>query len=315
MKIKTWRDPYEIGVSFTRPKEIELLPGLTVFVGCNGVGKSTLIQNIIFEIEKDNIPYISYNNLSNGSDKSISSILAGFREVDDDSMSLAVNLWTASEGEAITINLSRYISKYKRFLATGEIDSARDRIAKAFIKAASVNDSKNEKKEISNKRFFFYDATDSGLSVNAICDLKKMFKLLLEDSKEMNLETYIIIAANEYELCRKEQCFDITTGKYLTFKDYEDYRKFIIHSANKKNKRLQRQNEWHLNQARKEKAEYDKLLSLNEKKIKEYQAELKSMKDPSLKDKHKIQDKINHLNRQLKDFKRHCQHYKFEEED
>lgn len=310
MKIKTWRDPYDIGVSFTRPREIELLPGLTILVGCNGVGKSTLIQNIISEIKKDNIPYLLYDNLSDGSDRSISAMLGGIGEFSDDSMSLAANLWTASEGEAIKINLSRYITRYKKFLATGEIDSRRNRLSKIF-----ADNSKEEKKEIGNKRFFFYDATDSGLSIDTICEIKKVFTSLLEDSKEMNLETYIIMAANEYELCRKEQCFDITTGKYLTFEDYEDYRKFIIHSANKKNKRLQRQYEWHLKQVEKEKAKYDNLLKINKKKIKKYQAYLKSMENPSSIDKYRIENEIEKLNRQLEDFKRHCQHYKFEEED
>ena len=41
-------------------------------------------------------------------------------------------------------------------------------------------------------------------------------------------EIYIVISAIEYELCRGEQCFDVYNGKYITFKDYEDYREFIL---------------------------------------------------------------------------------------
>ena len=36
--IKTWRDPYDVGFSLCRKKEVEFLPGLTVLVGCNGSG-------------------------------------------------------------------------------------------------------------------------------------------------------------------------------------------------------------------------------------------------------------------------------------
>ena len=39
------------------------------------------------------------------------------------------------------------------------------------------------------------------------------------------------------KLCRGEQCFDVYNGKYTTFKDYEDYRDFILKSREWKEKR------------------------------------------------------------------------------
>jgi len=47
----------------------------------------------------------------------------------------------------------------------------------------------------------------------------------------------IVISANEYELANGEQCFDVNLGKYLTFDDYESYKKFILKSRKLKDKR------------------------------------------------------------------------------
>ena len=49
---------------------------------------------------------------------------------------------------------------------------------------------------------------------------------VIDDCK--NTDVYIIVAANTYELARNEKCFDVVNGKYISFKDYEEYRKFIL---------------------------------------------------------------------------------------
>lgn len=67
--IKTWRDPYDEGFTPTRPKQIEIQPGLTVLVGCNGAGKTTLLRNIENQLRTENIPYNYYDNLHDGGQK------------------------------------------------------------------------------------------------------------------------------------------------------------------------------------------------------------------------------------------------------
>ena len=52
------------------------------------------------------------------------------------------------------------------------------------------------------------DAVDSGLSVDNIVDVKEqLFKTILEYN--YGNEIYIVISANEYEMARGEQCFDV----------------------------------------------------------------------------------------------------------
>ena len=54
--INTWRDPYDEGFSTCRLRQVTIKSGFTVLVGCNGVGKSTLLRNIKSELKKEDIP-------------------------------------------------------------------------------------------------------------------------------------------------------------------------------------------------------------------------------------------------------------------
>ena len=153
-------------------------------------------------------------------------------------MALGAALWCSSEGESIKINVARQATLYKEFLRTGYFKNKTYKLCNIF------NDKDVPEVSESNLRILLFDATDSGLSVDAICEIKDVFSLVIEDAKKLGIELYIIIAANEYELCRGEACFDVNEGKYITFKDYEDYRAFILNSRKKKEERIKKQNIW-----------------------------------------------------------------------
>lgn len=260
--VKTWRDPYESGFSPTKPKEIEIQPGLTVLVGCNGAGKTTLLRNIKEEMKRQSIPCYLHDNLKDGGSSSINeAIFFGKTE-------LGVALWSSSEGEAIKINFGQLSTKFKRFLQNGFFDRRTNRLVKLFQE-------ESDKKEISNKRVLLFDAVDSGLSVDSIIEIKEVFDLILEDSKELGVEVYIIISANEYELARNTDCFDVNEGKYVKFDDYEAYRTFIIRSRKKKEKRIEKQAIWFENKKKREeealarrKAKYEPLIAQIKEKAK-----------------------------------------------
>ncbi len=117
----------------------------------------------------------------------------------------------SSEGENITMNLGQIAGKIGNFI----------------------------KNNPNNKDLWIIlDAIDSGLSVDNIIDAKEfLFKTILEDKRNKDREVYIIVSANEYEMAREEQCFDVYNGKYTKFKDYEEYRNFILESKEWKNQR------------------------------------------------------------------------------
>ena len=230
--INTWRDPYAEGWSTCRPKQIDIKPGLTVLVGCNGAGKTTLLHNIQNELKKKNVPFVEFDNLKDGGSNGISS--ASFNK----NFTMMSLMMESSEGENIGHNFGQWVRGVREFIINGKYDSGRkeDRFADIFRDKEEI-EKENEIFKNYNERWLLIDATDSGLSIDNVIEFKNVFNLILEDAKSFDKEVYIIISANEYELARGEQCFDVNAGKYLTFTDYDDYRKFIIKSREKKDKR------------------------------------------------------------------------------
>ena len=93
---------------------------------------------------------------------------------------------------------------------------------------------------------------------------------MLEDTEAMGLELYLVISANEYELARKESCFDVNKGKYITFKDYEDYRSFILNSRAFKENRIKKERAYLAKQ--KEKAE-----AARQKRLEKYTPQIEAI--------------------------------------
>lgn len=260
MIIKTWRDPYDAGFTPTRPKEIELKTGLTVLVGCNGAGKSTLLLNIKEHCKKNNIPCMSYDNLSDGGSRSISSL---FYYGDYQS---GAELFTSSEGEGIKLNISMKASTYREFILNGYVNDRQHRLNMAF---AGYDENVIEMIE-SKDRIFLFDAVDSGLSVDSIVEVKGLFDAMIDDFKDVDRNIYIVIAANEYELARNSECFDVNSGAYIRFKDYEDYRRFVIHSRKMKESRINKQIVWREKQKSKEIKKYLKIKEIQKQKLESF---------------------------------------------
>lgn len=227
--IKTWRDPYDAGFSTCRKKQIEIQQGLTVLVGCNGSGKTTLLHNIKSELKKEDIPVFYYDNEKDGGNNSISeSIFYG-------NFSFTATALCSSKGENISLNLSKIASKLRKFVETGDTG---DRF-NALAKTLALKDD-NEENNVSNERWILLDAMDSGYSIDNVIEMKDFFDLVIKDAKEFGIELYIVISSNEYELAHESKCFDVMEGKYIQFASYEDYKKFILRTREKKDKRKYR---------------------------------------------------------------------------
>ena len=229
--IKTWRNPYDCGFSTTRLKNIIIKSGITVLVGCNGAGKTTLIKNITEQLKKENTPYYVFDNLYSGGKKSISKM------VDSNNIEKAALMLSSSEGENITNNICDILEKARCFIKTGDSDVYKTNEILKFLKNINQDE---EEPIISNERWFLFDAIDSGYSIDNIVEFKEILNLMILDSKKMNKDLYIIISANSYEMANNENCFDVMSGKYIRFKDYNEYKKFIIKTRKRKEKRYSR---------------------------------------------------------------------------
>lgn len=179
-----------------------LQPGVSVLVGCNGSGKTTLLNIIKDHCKDENIPLLDYDNLQQrGIDIE--------KAVRQERYDLVSELFQDSEGERIMTNFAEHTVTIGRFFASNK-----------------------DKDEL----VITMDAVDSGLSIDGMVMLKEqLFPLILEDNKGINV--YILVSANAYEFARGQNCLDVSNLEYRQFKDYEDYRSFIIESRQYKNKR------------------------------------------------------------------------------
>lgn len=216
------RDYYDEGFDLYKNNTITIKPGVTVLVGCNGIGKSTLLRQIKDNLKKENIPHILFDNLKSGGHNARER--AGFY---GDFGFLATSI-CSSEGENIIMNMSNFAANLGIFVKEGN-NPEENRFSKLARSIAQLDGEEIEEPEIPKERWILLDAVDSGLSVDNIVDIKEqLFKTILEYN--YGNEIYIVISANEYEMARGEQCFDVYNGKYLTFKDYEEYRDLILKS-------------------------------------------------------------------------------------
>jgi len=261
MKIKILRDPYDAGFTPTKAKEIDLNTGLTVLVGCNGAGKTTLLRNISEECRKQNIPCLFYDNLNDGGKSSFAEIMYA------EDYQEAAYLMSSSEGECIKANLGRKSKIFKEFVEKGIVNDRYYRFSRALSR---ISGDKEDDIIESNDRVFLFDAVDSGLSVDSVVEIKSLFDLILDDFKDSDKNIYIVIAANEYELARNSECFDVNEGEYIRFKDYEEYRSFIISSRQKKDKRIEKQIIWREKQKQKEIKKYLEIKEKQQKTMEEF---------------------------------------------
>lgn len=225
-KFKLWKDPCDCGYDLWKRRTIEIENGVTVLVGCNGIGKTTLLNNIESSLKKDKIPVIHFDNFSDGGQNACSE--KAFME----DFSFVAESVCSSEGENIVMNLCDFVGKLGNFVETGIDRTKYNPFTEIFKKDLDENNDK-----LSNERWILFDAVDSGLSIDNIIDLKEgVFKTIVEHKQDKKI--YIIVSANEYEMANGEQCFDVYNGKYITFKDYEDYRSMILESKKWKEERI-----------------------------------------------------------------------------
>jgi predicted ATP-dependent endonuclease of OLD family len=226
-KFKLETDYYGEDIKMYKKGTITLEEGVTVIVGCNGIGKTTLLAQIKQQLNKENIPCFSFDNLHEGGSHARAAAAS-----ENDFTFMATSM-ASSEGENIVMNMGKIAQALGHFVTTGESVKRGDRLTQAFAKAVFGE----QKTHVNSKeRWILLDAIDSGLSVDNIVDIKELlFQTILKHKGDTSV--YIIVSANEYEMARGEQCFDVYHGKYRQLKTYEAYRKLILKTREIKDQR------------------------------------------------------------------------------
>ena len=227
-KIKINDDPYGEGFRVTLADAVSLPEGVTILVGCNGAGKTTMLQTIKEQARKEDIPTLLFDNKQENEHKYYENFMYS------NQMSKMATMFLSSEGEQIGFKIGELCRKIYTFLKTGKYSNG-----SCFDTAFEVFRKEQEKDaSVSNKRFILLDAVDSGFSIDNMDEVKGVFNMMIEDAKQMGLELYIVVSTNSYEFARNMNCLDVIRGEFRTFKDYEDYREFIIDSSKLKSERF-----------------------------------------------------------------------------
>ena len=199
-KFKIMKNPYDDATLFGADSVV-INPGVTVLVGCNGAGKTTMLRMIEEQLRKRRAAYLRFDNQTEGGHGAMERY--GFHE----DMDRLATMFCSSEGERIMIVLGEQAGKIAKL--------ARN----------------NRNRDI----YILFDAVDSGFSIDNICELKEfLFDTIIDDHPE---DVYIICTANSYEMTVDADCIDVMNCSHISFKDYDDYREFILRTKEQKEKR------------------------------------------------------------------------------
>lgn len=231
MKFKIEREPYYEGEKIFSKKTLEIEPNtITCFIGCNGSGKTTLcneIKNSIYEQGKTKEVVVDFfhnalKDIMCGEDKGkYENYILDFDKHTDTTTSEgdyymnAFSIAYSSTGEGIMRRLGDHMS-----------------VIGSTIRA------------LKNKRLFiFLDDCDAGTSIDMIDDINSILNVMVYDCIKNNLEFYIILTANSYELCKGCDCISVHDFKHKKFRSYEAYKKFVLKSRELKDKRCPKEKE------------------------------------------------------------------------
>lgn len=218
--INVWKDPYDDDRKMYSKTKAKFKPGVTVLVGCNGIGKSTLISNIKDKLKSRGTPYLSFDNLGEeggqqSSRNMLSQVLHGLKpdpatEKFATLENAVTQMFCMSEGEKIRAALIQFthkiVAEMKKYSGYGEF-------------------------------WIMFDAIDSGLSYDVICDIKRyIFGTIIESAPE-NIDVYIIVSCNSYEMLEGSAAFSVEKMKYVNITTYHGFTKAVLSSVEYKQKR------------------------------------------------------------------------------
>lgn len=230
MKIKITRDPYEYDDYLYEKNYINLRKNsITCFIGCNGSGKTTLLNSIKKRLMKEYIvKVIQKDYYSNIVDVAIK-IITEQEEKQPDMYLIEFNKKTDIQEKSDSYIFN---SIEQNFSSTGE------GVAIRFGKYASLIGSVVHKL-YDCKLIIMFDDCDAGTDISMISEIKGILDLIVKDCKERNIEYYIMLTSNSFEMARGMNCVSVHDFSKHKFTDYESYKSFVLDSRARKNKRIE----------------------------------------------------------------------------
>ena len=223
MEFKIEREPYEEGQKLFSKSKLILEPNtISCLVGCNGSGKTTIINEIISNLRKLKAKEVRADFFYNSMKK-----IFGKNEENHDIFYINFDKHTKTSFSEMDYFTNDFALAYS---STGEGIMKRfgDNLGVIGPVLRTLHD-----KTI----FIFFDDCDAGTSIDMIQDIKECFNYMIADCEKNNLTYYFILTANSFELCKDLDCISIYDFKHKEFKTYNAFKNFVLKSRIKKDKR------------------------------------------------------------------------------
>lgn len=189
-------------------------------VGCNGLGKSTLIRQICHDCDTS-LDHFAHNLLDDYNGRS--SFARFFSDQDEEpkeptTFYLPIDRSSSAYGFGDDALFAEITSN---FMSTGE--------ALAHDLGPCLAIVKKELPRLRGKEIYvLLDDLDVGVSLDVIADERRVIDAMARDLEANGTRYAILVAANNYELAKGLECISCADLSPVSFGSYEEYRDFVL---------------------------------------------------------------------------------------
>ena len=169
---------------------------LNILIGPNGSGKTSLLRELSDKFSSNSASWFVTSD---------SGMSARNKALGSGKFDLGSTLMGSSEGQCIVVSINTLFARIKK--VRPYLD-AKDKVIWIFV-----------------------DGIDSGLDIDNINEFKGLIMDLIKKLNKFDITVYPVLSANTYEMVYGEDCVYVKDNTHITFKDYDEYRSFIIEKS------------------------------------------------------------------------------------
>ena len=204
-------------------------------VGCNGSGKSTIIEFMQQQLKKSG----AFQIRGRFGDFNAFQRMFEDKQAEEADTGVAFYSFDKHTNDAHSEEDSLLSSMFEGFSSTGE------GIIQRLGKGLSLIHGYITKPKVESASplslWIFFDDCDAGTSIDMIRDIKKVLKLIKRDCVAAGITLTVVLSANSYEMCRTDPdsdldiiCINAWDFSRVEFGSYEEYCEFVLKSRKQK---------------------------------------------------------------------------------